>query len=107
MTDPKLFDPAARGRMVRTFARGLGQPAAYVLPLRRVGETLGQRSVGDRGASSFICCPAICRQALASRSRALPHVEASQYPYVELCPTRWMRKARCRTTRWPRPPRMP
>ncbi len=33
----KLFDAAARARIVRTFARGLGTPAAYVLPLRRDG----------------------------------------------------------------------
>ena len=31
--DPRLAEPAERDRLMRTFERGLGQPAGYVLPL--------------------------------------------------------------------------
>jgi uncharacterized protein (DUF2126 family)/transglutaminase-like putative cysteine protease len=81
VADPKLFDAAARGQMVRAFARGLGNPAAFVLPLRRAGETWVSEKWDVRRQHLFLMpgeLPAGSRLPLAS----LPHVEPSDYPYV-------------------------
>jgi uncharacterized protein (DUF2126 family)/transglutaminase-like putative cysteine protease len=79
--DPKLFDPAARARMVRAFARGLGTPAAYVLPLRRVDARWASETWDVRREHLFLLpgdLPAGSRLPLAT----LPHVEPQDYPYV-------------------------
>ncbi|MEA2927685.1 MAG: hypothetical protein QOG38_113, partial [Hyphomicrobiales bacterium] len=79
--DPKLFDPAARARMVRVFARGLGSPCAYVLPLRRVEAHWASEAWEVRRGHLFLLpgdLPAGSRLPLA----ALPRVEPADYPMV-------------------------
>jgi len=81
VTDPKLFDPAARARMVRAFARGLGKPAAYVLPLRHDGGVWVSEAWQTRRENLYLLpgdLPAGSRLPLS----ALPHVEPEQYPYI-------------------------
>ena len=79
--DPKLFDAAARARMVRAFEHGLGAPVASVLPLRRDGETWISEAWELRREKLFLLpgdLPAGSRVPLAS----LPHVEPADYPIV-------------------------
>jgi uncharacterized protein (DUF2126 family)/transglutaminase-like putative cysteine protease len=79
--DPKLFDPAARARMVRTFAKGLGDPAAFVLPLRRDAKNWISEAWETRREHLFLLpgdLPAGTRLPLGG----LPHVEPADYPYV-------------------------
>ncbi len=79
--DPKLFDPIARARMVRAFERGLGNPAAYVVPLRRAGEGWASEAWDMRREKIFLLpgdLPAGSRLPLAS----LPRVEPAEYPIV-------------------------
>ncbi len=84
--NPELADPEARARIAKVFARGLGTPAAYVLPVQRWQARDGGRawrsehwtlrrghvflSPGD-GAVGY-------RLPLA----ALPHVPPEDYPHV-------------------------
>ncbi len=79
--DPKLFDPAARARMARAFERGLGVPAAYVLPLRRLDDGFASEIWDVRREHLFLLpgdLPAGSRLPLAT----LPHVDPADYPYV-------------------------
>jgi uncharacterized protein (DUF2126 family)/transglutaminase-like putative cysteine protease len=79
--DPKLFDAAARARMVKVFDRGLGKPAAYVLPLRRHDGAWVSEAWETRREHLFLLpgdLPAGSRLPLA----ALPHLEPSEYPLV-------------------------
>jgi uncharacterized protein (DUF2126 family) len=79
--DPQLFDPAARARMVQVFARGLGEPAGYVLPLRRQGEAWMSEAWEARREKLFLLpgdLPLGSRLPLA----ALPRVEPADYPIV-------------------------
>jgi uncharacterized protein (DUF2126 family) len=79
--DPKLFDPAARVRMMRVFERGIGAPAGYVLPLRRQGETWVSEAWQVRREKLFLLpgdLPLGSRVPLAS----LPRVEPADYPIV-------------------------
>ena len=79
--DPKLFDAAARARIVRAFARGLGSAAAFILPLRRVGDAWLSEPWDVRREQLFLLpgdLPAGSRLPLAS----LPHLDPDDYPYV-------------------------
>ena len=82
--DPKLDNPEARARMVRVFARGLSEPAAYILPLYSLalGETrswVSERWEFRRGELFLVAgdSPAGYRVPLSS----LPHVPPESYPY--------------------------
>ena len=77
--DPRLFDAAARARMVRTFERGLGTPAGYVLPLRRKDDAWASEAWELRREHLFLLpgdLPVGSRLPLA----ALPRV--TDYPIV-------------------------
>jgi uncharacterized protein (DUF2126 family)/transglutaminase-like putative cysteine protease len=79
--DPKLFDAAARARLVRVFEHGLGSPAAYVLPLRRNGGAWMSEAWELRREKLFLLpgdLPVGSRLPLA----ALPRVEPADYPIV-------------------------
>jgi uncharacterized protein (DUF2126 family)/transglutaminase-like putative cysteine protease len=79
--DPKLFDAAARARMVRAFARGLGTPAGYVLPLRHHDGTWMSEAWETRREQLFLLpgdLPVGSRLPLA----ALPRVEPGDYPII-------------------------
>jgi uncharacterized protein (DUF2126 family)/transglutaminase-like putative cysteine protease len=79
--DPKLFDAAARARMVRAFARGLGVAAGYALPLRRIDARWASEAWDVRREKLFLLpgdLPAGARLPLA----ALPRVEPADYPIV-------------------------
>ena len=79
--DPKLFDAAARARMVRVFAQGLEIPTAYILPLRREGATWVSEAWDVRREALFLFpgdLPAGSRLPLTS----LPRVEPTDYPIV-------------------------
>ena len=79
--DPKLFDAAARARMVRAFARGLGNPAGHVLPLRRRDDHWVSEAWETRREKLFLLpgdLPVGSRLPLV----ALPRVEPADYPLV-------------------------
>ncbi len=79
--DPKLFDATARARMMRVFERGLGEPAGYVLPLRRQDDAWISEAWETRRERLFLLpgdLPVGSRLALA----ALPRVEPQDYPIV-------------------------
>ncbi|MEA2876777.1 MAG: hypothetical protein QOF14_1973 [Hyphomicrobiales bacterium] len=77
--DPKLFDAAARARMMRVFERGLGSPAGYVLPLRRLNDHWVSETWDVRRERLFLLpgdLPVGSRLPLG----ALPRVEPADYP---------------------------
>jgi uncharacterized protein (DUF2126 family) len=79
--DPKLFDAAARARMVRAFERGLGAPVACVLPLRRDGDGWASEAWELRREKLYLFpgdLPAGSRLPLSS----LPQVGPADYPLV-------------------------
>jgi uncharacterized protein (DUF2126 family) len=77
--DPKLFDAAARARMMRAFERGLGRPAGYVLPLRRHDDAWVSETWDVRRERLFLLpgdLPLGSRLPLGG----LPRVEPADYP---------------------------
>jgi len=79
--DPKLFDAAARARFVRVFERGLGVPAGYVLPLRRLdGRWVSE--IWDVRRDRIFLLPGDLPLGSRLPLAALPRVQPDDYPFV-------------------------
>jgi len=83
--DPKLDDPIERERLMRVFARPLGTPVGYVLPLKRSASQAEARWVSEfwqtRRQRLFLVpgeAPIGARLPLA----ALPHLGRADYPHL-------------------------
>lgn len=82
----KLEDPLARARLAKVFERGLGEPAGFVLPLKRWKTHDGSRrwiseAWSTRMRHLFLApgdSPIGFRLPLAS----LPHIEPREHPYI-------------------------
>ena len=83
--DPKLADPEARLRMVRTFERGLGNPTGYVVPMRKWEAKGGPGWVSEiwklRRGHLFLL-PGDSPIGMRLPLDSLPHIAPEDYPHV-------------------------
>ncbi|MBZ0147691.1 MAG: transglutaminase family protein, partial [Pseudorhodoplanes sp.] len=84
--DPKLADPEARLRMVRTFERGLGNPTGCVVPLRKWGAAKGEPSwvseIWKLRRGHLFLLPGDSPIGLRLPLDSLPHIPPEEYPHV-------------------------
>ncbi|MEQ8654793.1 MAG: transglutaminase family protein [Kiloniellales bacterium] len=84
--DNRLSDPLDRARLARIFARGLGEPSCYVLPVqRRQAKDDSRRWASERWttrAGHLFLMPGDSAAGLRLPLGSLPHIAEEDYPYV-------------------------
>ncbi|WP_404384917.1 DUF2126 domain-containing protein [Caenispirillum salinarum] len=84
--DSKLKDAEERARLARVFARGLDKPVGYALPVQRAQSAAEaphwQTEVWRFRKGAMLLHPGDGPLGLRMPLDALPHVPASQFPYV-------------------------
>ena len=83
--DPKIADPEARMRMMRSFGRGLGSPAGFVLPLQRwpaKGKSGWASEFWTFRRGHIFLIPGDSPIGLRLPLDSLPHIEKSLYPHI-------------------------
>jgi uncharacterized protein (DUF2126 family)/transglutaminase-like putative cysteine protease len=83
-TDSKLADPEERARMARVFDQGLAEPRGFVLPIQRWNADAGKwRSERwQLRRDKMFLSPGDSPLGLRLPIPSLPHIPASEYPYI-------------------------
>jgi uncharacterized protein (DUF2126 family)/transglutaminase-like putative cysteine protease len=85
-SESRIDDPEQRARMARVFARGLGQPTGFVLPLQRWSAAAGQgRWISERWPlrrGNLFLIPGDSPLGLRLPLASLPWLPPTDYPFV-------------------------